>query len=644
MKRLANHIRIPVLSVLVLLSAQPGGAAIQAPGGGPPAARSGEQRTWYTLGRVNTLYGAPVPGAAVMVYTDASTSPKMRLETNYQGEFEISMKVEPHTSQRIRVVARQKGYLDAVEAVDMAPEKKPEAIELVLRRDSDDDDEDQLPFRTLVSSVADRLCEAAGPSRAGGDWKGTLQAARTLLKARNADGALQLLAIALGRDPNCIEFRTLHSLAMLDMGSWSGATRQLAETAALNASMEPGSRRAEPHLILGVLECRRGNPEYATDLFLRALDTGPPSPLLLQELGRAYLLQKDWSRAEGYFAQAIQAGCSPETRLLRAKALLAEAKPHDAQSELRTYLGARKPKDLANSARMTWIRLDTRLGLELESEANTSKSVVRQTPTELLESMPELQGLEPAKGQEELPAILEKIGEHVERFFRDFHNSISHEEVRQEALTRNGKVKLLIKQDDQYLLLTYPDSSQPGLEEYRTDRKGSPTAPGTSQEGFILTNGFASASAFLLPAYQPESHFAYLGRQRVDGHDTHVIAFAQRPEAARLLGWFRGSEVGVVTLAQGVVWVDDQTYQIARLRTDLLHPISRVRLDRETTEIGYSEVHFKDAGFSAWLPRDVVVTVEWKGKHCRNRHSYSDFHLFTVGSKILTSPNPFQNP
>jgi len=56
-------------------------------------------------------------------------------------------------------------------------------------------------------------------------------------------------------------------------------------------------------------------------------------------------------------------------------------------------------------------------------------------------------------------------------------------------------------------------------------------------------------------------------------------------------------------------------------------------LSRETTEIHYAEVRFKNASLSLWLPRDVAVTVEWEGKLLRNTHSYSDFMLFNVETK-----------
>ena len=69
-------------------------------------------------------------------------------------------------------------------------------------------------------------------------------------------------------------------------------------------------------------------------------------------------------------------------------------------------------------------------------------------------------------------------------------------------------------------------------------------------------------------------------------------------------------------------------------------------MNRETTEVRYAEVHFKNASSSFWLPREVVVTVEWKDKLVRNAHRYSDFHLFNVETKsnILLVPLQEHDP
>ena len=55
-----------------------------------------------------------------------------------------------------------------------------------------------------------------------------------------------------------------------------------------------------------------------------------------------------------------------------------------------------------------------------------------------------------------------------------------------------------------------------------------------------------------------------------------------------------------------------------------------LRLERETMNINFNEVHFKHLKEALWLPGQVTVTLDWNGKVLRNTHEYSDFKIFNV--------------
>ena len=87
--------------------------------------------------------------------------------------------------------------------------------------------------------------------------------------------------------------------------------------------------------------------------------------------------------------------------------------------------------------------------------------------------MPELKTLQPAPDQQVLPIILRNIGASMDNFVRDIGNLIAHEDVTQQKLTAQGKVKAKERVQDNYLILHH------GYEwgasaEYRMDDKGSP--------------------------------------------------------------------------------------------------------------------------------------------------------------------------
>ncbi len=160
----------------------------------------------------------------------------------------------------------------------------------------------------------------------------------------------------------------------------------------------------------------------------------------------------------------------------------------------------------------------------------------------------------------------------------------------------------------------------------------------------MLTRGFAAASLHFHPWLRSDSAFRYLGEQVVDGRETYVIAFAQRPGWAHISGRVITSEVNPITqsvrersvlvLIQGIAWIDPQGFRCIRIRTDLLAPRLDVKLGRQITDIYFGEVHFQQIAAPLWLPREVIVTSEWRGRTFRNRHRYRDFKLFTVEAKI----------
>jgi hypothetical protein len=352
----------------------------------------------------------------------------------------------------------------------------------------------------------------------------------------------------------------------------------------------------------------------------------PGSRVQFQEAGQTFLHQHNWRGADESLSKAIELGAGPEAHLLRARALIAESKPDQARAEMASFLGKRNLKDLSLDDRLTWVQLDTQM--RIMEDAKGCAPLPAQPLAETLKTNPELQGLEPARNQEQLPSLLKATGQRVEAFFHDFQNTSSVEQVIHEFIKANGTPTETRKEDFLYLLMKWPEDGRPGLDEHRTEKD---VARARLQNGMIVTSGFASLAMMFLPDFQEESQFRYLGRQSVDGRETDVVAFAQRPETSQLQGLFVGTDgMKGRTLLQGIAWIDHRTRQIIRLRTDLLYPLPKLFLTRQTTDVRYAAVHFKKRPSPLWLPSQVVVTVKWKGKLIRNRHSYTDFRLFNV--------------
>ena len=253
---------------------------------------------------------------------------------------------------------------------------------------------------------------------------------------------------------------------------------------------------------------------------------------------------------------------------------------------------------------------------------------------QLVERIPELKTLQPAPDQQELPLILQKMGQRMDDFVRDVGDLIAHEDVTQEQLNAKGDVKQNQRVQDEYLIL-HRGHEWGASAEYRMDGKGNRLGLIGLEKGYPVTSGFALSCIMFSTVAQAQSTFRYLGEQKMDSRETYVLGFAQKPGEATfttaMLGT-GGTQVDLLT--QGTLWVDKNNFQIVRMRSDLLAPNKELRLDWETTEVALGEVQLQDVPNPLWLPTNVDVYMEIDNQKFRNVHHYTNYRRYRVSVKI----------
>lgn len=265
---------------------------------------------------------------------------------------------------------------------------------------------------------------------------------------------------------------------------------------------------------------------------------------------------------------------------------------------------------------------------------------------ELCKGIPELKKVHPAADQATLPEILEKTGHNVDAFFLHVVDLIAQEKITQERLSGRGWVVSNEHVQDNYLILRHGNQLGEDFIEYRMDADGHRLDHVGLNRGYLVTTGFALISNYFSSAFQPESTFRYLGAEKIGPHDTYVVAFAQKPDRASLFVTMTGlKSTSVNMLTQGIAWVDKSTFQIVRMRTDLLAPHPEIGMDRQTTEVTFSKVQLLDVSNPLWLPSEVKVYLRFKefdSHHhplneisFRNEHRYSDYRRYRVSVKML---------
>ncbi len=275
---------------------------------------------------------------------------------------------------------------------------------------------------------------------------------------------------------------------------------------------------------------------------------------------------------------------------------------------------------------------------------------------DLLQTVPELVGLKLSTDPNGLQALLNHVGAKILEIVRSTPNLISHETVASKSAAAH------VRQEFSYLVLPHTHvGGWVALDEFRIDLASgkkfqtediqnavvSPPTAGSfvnlptlverlpALGGPPLAQGFANMWIYFEPRNQPESNFRYLGRQKMSGHDTLVLAFSQKPESVRSPAMVHFKDKTLPIFMQGVAWVDASNFKIVRLRTDLLLPVEGLDVRRLTSDIEFAQTPIAELESPLWLPRQVSVIWNLGGQIVHEKHHYSDYRLFRTRSRIL---------
>ena len=258
--------------------------------------------------------------------------------------------------------------------------------------------------------------------------------------------------------------------------------------------------------------------------------------------------------------------------------------------------------------------------------------------------VPALSGIKYDESQEQLPVILNRVAKQIADVLPRLPDLISREDVFHfqgagDADTAGGLAATQPwgRQYKYLLQCQHNADGSTSIMESRVDRAGKPVreASGfTSMQGY----GFGYQWLFFSAANQPEFGFRYLGQQEKVGRKTFVVAFAQDPGKVTAPAYFQADGKQAPFYFQGVLWVDQSSFDIVALRTDLLAPLPQALLKQLTTELSFRSVPIRGYDAVFWLPSEVTISSDQGRGPSEESHRYSDYHLFHAEARIVSSP------
>ena len=235
-----------------------------------------------------------------------------------------------------------------------------------------------------------------------------------------------------------------------------------------------------------------------------------------------------------------------------------------------------------------------------------------------------------------LETILDRAGDRVELFWRQFSSVSCTETVEQVKLSEKDKPLNRRQAEYDYVIFMQLTGKELRVEESR--RLTSETRPKKkkrpSQRSLLLTSGFPIMMLIFHPQFQDRYLFQLAAgpddgpRPGLTRIDFEQVAGAESLSVLRLkdrdypLAW------------AGTAWVEAGSGAIVRIRTKLREPLTEVGLRSLTSDVWYSDISFTEATESYRLPERAEVDARSRGQHWHNIHTFTAYKRFSVNTEV----------
>ena len=515
----------------------------------------------------------------------------------------------------VRVIAP--GYRTAVKQVEARKEETRQVtIEL-----------QQLSVEEVAESVAYRSLAPKAQKEIG--------KALELLRAQKVTDARSHLDAANRAAPNQPEVHYLYGVYAKQVGDAEQAKSYWAKALELSPKHLPALLSLADALL------RENREAEALPYATRAVEVEPTSWRAHAILANVYLRQGSADAAVKESERAMELGHEQAAIVqpVLAGALARKGEKERAVAILQNYLKERPldeeakklPEGFARISTSDALRAPSSLSAE-ELSLSTSGVVALPLPSNWLppdvdEKMPPVeQGATCA-----LDEVLEKAGKRAQLFVKNVERFTASEFLKQETIDKWGIAGPAETRKFNYVAEI--DEPQPGLlsvEEYR-DSGGSPAG----FPGGVVTSGLPALALIFHPYYAVNFEMTCEGRTRWSGTPAWQVHFRQRRDKPNTVRSYRlGPEGRSYPVAlKGRAWILADSFDIARLETDLIAPVPQIKLVADHTAIEYGRVRFQFPDVEMWLPQSAEVYYDWRGKRIHRRHSFSHYLLFVVDEK-----------
>jgi hypothetical protein len=128
------------------------------------------------------------------------------------------------------------------------------------------------------------------------------------------------------------------------------------------------------------------------------------------------------------------------------------------------------------------------------------------------------------------------------------------------------------------------------------------------------------------------------------GQSAWVVHFRHRPDRHNYFFLYVTPQGEFEIKLKGRAWIATKTGDVLEMETDLVEAVPDALLTRSHLNVEYGPVSFASTEDFLWLPVRAELFSEVKNRRSRIRHTFRDFHIFSVTTdQKITVPEP-KNP
>jgi len=226
-----------------------------------------------------------------------------------------------------------------------------------------------------------------------------------------------------------------------------------------------------------------------------------------------------------------------------------------------------------------------------------------------------------------LDDVLAQAGKRIQELVANVDKFTATEIVEHQNVDASGQLRS--PEIRQYNYLVSIEQMQDGymnVEEYRDG--------GSSPDQFpdhIATVGTPSLVLIFHPNHAKNFKMTCEGLGQWQGHPAWLVHFEERADRHAAISALAMSGQTFGLRLKGRAWILADSYQVARLESDLMNGIPEIRLRLQHEDIEYGPVTFRGGKVQFWLPSSTKFYMDFRGHRFYRLHHFTGFQLFSIG-------------